>query len=231
MPAPAISTSGEELYSELKVTQPGDEQRGWPWRLFLGALGRVLGQLPDLVRDSDDGPGWSAVVDPDRTPDPAYTAQFNGVRLTQGASDAQHRQEIRNAAGLRRGGRDAQIDAAQLYLTGTRYVGVFERDGSAYRETVVTRSVETPMDPADTWATAGSMPWQAIPAASTWANVASTGGLPTRLWNALLSQKPAGLVMTLIVATAQLWIEATPGVTWATVNPALTWAGAQNTNI
>jgi hypothetical protein len=127
------------------VSQPGDEGRGWPFRLLVGALGFALGPLATIVRDMDAGPGWSAIVDPARTPSPRWTAQLNGVTLTKGAPDAQQRSEIVNAAGLTRGGVPQLVAAVQQTLsptTGT--VTVVEHYLGRYGVLVVTYAAQTP---------------------------------------------------------------------------------------
>jgi hypothetical protein len=37
-----------------------------PPQILVGAVAKALGPLFDIVRDTDQGPGWSAVLDPDR---------------------------------------------------------------------------------------------------------------------------------------------------------------------
>lgn len=144
MAVPDVPDAAEELLDELAVCQPGDEQRGSPFRLLVGAIAVALGPLHDLVRDTEDGPGWSAIADPDRTPDPQFTAQLNGVVLTRGASDEQHRSELRIGAGLRRGSPGALREAVQATLTGARQVTIIERDGDPYELLVISYEDETP---------------------------------------------------------------------------------------
>jgi hypothetical protein len=68
MARPAVPAVSETWYDELATTQPGDEARGWPFLIFLGGLGHTFGPLHDLVRDTDEGPGWSILLDPARCP-------------------------------------------------------------------------------------------------------------------------------------------------------------------
>lgn len=111
---------------------------------LLDSVGRQIDQVDELVRDSDSGPGWSALLDPDRTPVPAYLAQFVGVRIPGGVTDAQARALVVAQPATRRGTVQALEAAAQTTLTGSRYVEVIERDGGAYRITVRTYDTETP---------------------------------------------------------------------------------------
>lgn len=142
-----LAPAGQELLDEVGVCQPGDEARGGPLRLLLATLVHALGPLAEWVRDSDDGPGWSILADPDRTPSPAWTGQLNGVVVTQGASEEQQRQELHIAAGMHRGSIGAMREAVAATLTGSRQVRILERDGTAYEMTVITRTSET-SDPA-----------------------------------------------------------------------------------
>lgn len=114
---------------------------------LLDSVGRRLGEVDDLVSDSVDGPGWSALMDPDRTPYPAWTAQLVGVTIPGGTSDAGARALIKARPRARRGSIQTIKDIARLHLTGTKRVDVIERTTSAYTFTVRTYAAETP-DPA-----------------------------------------------------------------------------------
>src|SRR5437764_7240325 len=110
--------------------------------------------VEDLVRDTLDGPGWSALVDLDRCPDVAlpWLAQLVGVRLLPGSTPDEQRARIASTDGFRRGTRDAMIAAARATLTGAGTVILRERDGDpvaepidyAYRLTAITYADETP---------------------------------------------------------------------------------------
>jgi hypothetical protein len=180
MTRPIVSDTAELLYDELAVTQPQDEAAGWPLLILLAAVATAMGELPDVVRDTDDGPGWTSLMDPDRCPAFAlpYLAQFAGVRLTQGASEDEQRAEIANPPAFQRGTLAAMTAAAKRTLTGDDpFILIIERNGSPYRIGAVTRTTQTP-DPAVTLA-------------------------------ALLSQKPAGLILTHTVSDDALIDEGT----------------------
>ena len=110
---------------------------------WLDGPASLLGEVDDVVRDTDL-PGWAAEFDPDRTHRVRWTAQVLGVVVPASATDAQARTLIASRPSFRRGTVDAIVAAAQATLTGGRYVGVFERDGSAYRLRVQTFTDETP---------------------------------------------------------------------------------------
>lgn len=101
-----------------------------------------------------DVPGYSVFLDIDRCPAIAlpWLAQFKGVVIPGGLSEAEQRDWIRTAEGQRRGMTPALVAAGQRHLAGARTVRVLERvGGNAYALTAITRTSETP-DPATTLA-------------------------------------------------------------------------------
>jgi Phage tail protein (Tail_P2_I) len=205
---PASSGSwADELYARLAPIAYADGDNGWALLHFCSSLGTMFQPIRDLVRDSDDGPGWSALLDIDRCPDSylGYLAQLHGVSLLPqlaGQSDADYATEMRDwikrADGLNRGSADAIKAAAERRLTGTKFVEVIERDQDPYALTVVTRVTETP-DPAGTYQDA-------------------------------LSQKPAGLwPFQVITADLPVWQEG--DVTWDSVAAGVTWNSATTSDV
>lgn len=190
MARPTVPAVTEYWYGELAVSQPADEQLGWPFLIFLAGLGVAFGPLHDIVRDTPDGPGWSSILDPARAPVFAlpWTAQFAGVHLTPGASEAQQRAEITSPNAFERGSLKALELTAQRRLTGGRKVTILERDGSPWRTTVITYANETP-DPAATE-------------------------------RDVIAQELGGERITYVLAAGELWGEATstwdtaPAATW-----------------
>lgn len=153
MPAPASTGSfADELYEQLGPLAHADEEHGWALLHFLSAVGHPFQLIEDLARDSDLGPGWSALLDVDRCPAWAlrWLGQFVGVTVPpQGGQDpaaweADARQRIRNQEGQQRGTPAAIRAAAARYLTGTKTVILTERAGSAYRLAVRTLKSEVP---------------------------------------------------------------------------------------
>lgn len=171
MPRPVVSDTAEELYASLGPWQRRDTAIGEAtdeWRLLElceGLAGGLQG-VEDIIRDTDDGPGWSIVMDADRAPVDwlPWLGQFVGVRLPPGLSEAEQRARIKNTDGFQRGTPEALKAAARSYLTGSQSVFFIERYGSPYRLQVATLIAETP-DPAV-------------------------------VERALLEQKPAGIVLT-----------------------------------
>lgn len=151
----------DELYRRMLPLAYADEENGWALFHLCCVIGSMFQPIEDLVRDSDAGPGWSAIYDIDRCPSEGlpWLAQFRGVSLPPqiaGQSDEDYdlemRDWIRRADGMNRGGPDAIVAAAQRRLTGTKTVTLSERDGGdAYQLVVSTLDDETP-DPDGTLA-------------------------------------------------------------------------------
>lgn len=116
---------------------------------LLGLVDAIFGQIveiDDLVRDSDTHVGWGRLLDVNVAPVWAlpWLAQFVGVTPIFGLAEASQRLRIKEAAGFHRGSVKAIKAAAGQYLTGTRRVELYERDGSAWRFRVRTYASETP---------------------------------------------------------------------------------------
>lgn len=154
MARPVVTETSEELYDSLGPITDPDPDTDYQLLAFVAAVGDLLDRVNVLARDTDDGPGWSSLLDPDRAPSEGlgFLGQFAGVSLLNGLDDASQRLRVREAAGMRRGTVAAMQGAARQWLTGSRQVLVFERDTSPYHLTVRTYQAETP-DPASTEAT------------------------------------------------------------------------------
>lgn len=158
MSRPVVPDVAEVLYEELAVTQPGDNQRGWPLLIILGAFGTMMGRVAEVVRDNAQGFGWTMLLDPARCPAWAlvWLSQFAGVRRKVEAApdEATQRALITSPPTFSRGTRGAIKAAVALTLTGTRTVRLVSPvDGNPYRRAVITAPAETP-DPAATAAAA-----------------------------------------------------------------------------
>lgn len=116
---------------------------------LLALVDAIFGQIvevDDLVRDSDTHIGWGRLLDVDVAPAWAlpWLAQFVGVTPIFGLDEASQRLRIKEAAGFSRGSVSAIKAAAGQYLSGTRRVELYERDGSAWRFRIRTYASETP---------------------------------------------------------------------------------------
>lgn len=198
MSRPAVEPFTEKIYAALAPLAREDEALGWPLLTYLNSIGRMEQPIEDLIRDTDEGPGWSALVDVDRAPAEAlgWLAQFVGVTVRAGLSESEQRELIRAVVGFNRGTLASILSAMQPHLTGNKTIIVRERDGSAYRLTIITRTDETPDSGA--------------------------------VLDAILSQKPAGIKLTYTVLAGQDWTELVGShADWAAVVAAYpTWDDA-----
>ena len=147
MPAPVLAPLAADIYHQLALLVPEDSANDWPFANYIAAL-MLPGEIVESwARDTDDGPGWSTIVDLDRCPEFAlpWLAQAKGVVLPPSLLSSQWRDWISQARGLQRGSTASLIDAGQRHLTGTKSVRVLERVGpSVYDLTVITRPAEMP---------------------------------------------------------------------------------------
>jgi hypothetical protein len=151
VPLPTLTPFAGELYSRTQPLAARDTENNFAWAVFCVALATMFDPY-EFVRDTPQGPGYSSLLDIDRAPASGlgWLAMFAGVIDQYSLSDTGQRQLIDATAGFNRGTVAAIMSAAQSHLTGTRRVGLFERDGNdPYALRVVTYSAETP-DPAQT---------------------------------------------------------------------------------
>lgn len=195
----------DELVEELQPFIDADPEGGRDVRALLAGVAAMAEPVSSIIRDSDAGPGWSALVSPTRCPAEwlPYPAQIVGVDLPAGLSEADQRVLIQAQPGLVRGSLTAQIVAAQLTLTGTRTIIPQERYGSAWRQRFITRPGETP-DAAKTLA-------------------------------ALQSQKPIGMIIVHDIFDGITWADlaARSGGTWTwqdTLDHFTTWGDVRLNN-
>lgn len=152
-----------------------DAELGFPLFNFIDVIASQFAAIDVLVRDTDEGPGWSQVFDLDRAPDAVlpFLGQMVGVAVDPEIGPDRQRIQIRAESGFDRGTPAAIINSAKRYLTGAQHVDLTERapdqDGieQAYQLVVTTYRTETPN--------------------------------PAQVASALLSQKPAGIVLTYTV--------------------------------
>lgn len=141
-----INPVGEMLYASLEAFADKDQENEWQLLRFCEAIGGMFDEVNDLVSDTEEGIGWSKVVDVERAPEKwlGWLAQFVGVTLIAGLADAAQRQRITETDGFKRGKPSAIQGAARSALIGTQTVYLVERHGSPARTTVATLPAETP---------------------------------------------------------------------------------------
>jgi hypothetical protein len=183
MPAPLLSSFAQGLYDALAPLARDDASNNYALAWYCAAIGTMLQEVEDYARDTTvdgvDAPGWSGLLDVNRAPSKGlgYLAQFVGVTLLPGLSDAAQRDRIRQTDGWNRGTPAAIRGAAQQYLTGAKTVVLRERDVAAsasdpaYGLSVITYTSQTP-DSAKVLA-------------------------------AIQAQKPAGIILRYVVRTGQ----------------------------
>jgi len=185
-PPPATLTPdsyAERLYAMLEPLARLDSTTGWSLLTYINALGLEFQLVEDWVRDTPDGPGWSLLMDLGRCPDVAlpWLAQFAGVRLLPGSTPADQRARIASTDGFNRGTRQSLIGAARATLTGAQTVVFRERNGAALGH---------PASPDYAYYL-------------TVLTYDSQTPDPTATLNALLAQKPGGIVLDYRTAPGQ----------------------------
>lgn len=144
---PVVSPITEDAYASMGPWARRDTADArWDVLILVESWGQQLQIVEDIVRDTDDGPGYSILLDADRTPEEwiPWGMQFNGVRPRDGLAVEEQRARWKSTDGFSRGTPGAIVGAAQQYLTGTKTVYLVERHGSRYRYTVTTIDTETP---------------------------------------------------------------------------------------
>jgi hypothetical protein len=170
------------MYRMLLPLTQSDPSYSWSLLTFVNAATLAYEQVEQWVRDTPEGPGWSLLLDVNRCPPEAlpWLGQFVGVRLLKGATEEQNRERIVATDGFKRGTPAAIKGAAQATLTGNRSVFMTERDH----------------DPADT------------PNYAYYLTVQTYTGQtpnPTATLNAILAQKPGGIVLTYRCTVGQIY--------------------------
>lgn len=117
---------------------------------YLDAGTQTLGKVDDIVRDSEDGSGWTGVLDVDRVGHDQlpFQAQFAGVQFPDGLTDAEKRDYIEAHPRFDRGKLSKLKEAIEATLSGTKRAMVNERAGSAWRLDILTHPDDTPDEDA-----------------------------------------------------------------------------------
>lgn len=142
---PVVAPISEEVYEGLTTWARADHDV-WDLLIYVDAMMKTLQPIVSLVRDTEQHEGWARLLDVDAAPSEAlpWLAQLVGVMPLKGLSDEAQRLRIKEAAGWQRGTPAAMRAAAQQFLTGSRLVEIYERDGSPWRFRIRTYLRETP---------------------------------------------------------------------------------------
>jgi len=195
----APDTFAERLYVMLAPLAQSDPDLGWSLLILLNALGAMYQLIEDWVRDQPQGPGWSLLLDINRCPDEAlpWLAQLVGVRLLPGSTPDEQRARIAATDGFRRGSPAAMVGAAKATLTGSQTVVLRERDGA---------NMGYPNSPESAYCLTV---------------VTYQGQTPdqTATKNAILAQKPGGILLNYLTEVGQDWQTVhDSNASWAAVN-------------
>lgn len=192
------SDTAELVYADLGPLSAADESGDL--HTLVEALVDPLDVVEALVRDTDDGPGWSVVLDVDNAPAALlpWLAQWVGATLPPLLTEAEQRAYLKDTPGPKRGTVAYLTAIAAPFLTGTDKVTILERDTSPYHFTY--RVYLTEM---------GGRSYNALKALyatyDAWEATAPTyadgGTAAVALEAAVRAAKPAGLQMTFQVAT------------------------------
>jgi hypothetical protein len=175
-PAELLPTSyPARLYGMLAPLAQWDPNAAWSLLILVNAIGLPFQLVEDLVRDTPDGPGWSALLDVDRCPVEAlpWLGQLAGVRVLPDSSESAMRARIRSTDGFHRGTVAAMRAAALATMSEAGYLVFRERAGDPYVLDVISYADETPD--------------------------------PNATLQALLAQKPGGIVLNYSTATGQTY--------------------------
>jgi hypothetical protein len=144
---PVVSQAAEEMYESLKAIAADDADNNWIILLTCEALMRSnIQPIIELSRDTDQGVGWSKLMDLDRIRDEdlPYAAQFVGVTTNPASTPAENRDLIVTRPPWKRGRPATLLAAVQATLTGTQRIELAERDTSAYHATITVYRAQVP---------------------------------------------------------------------------------------
>lgn len=165
MAKPALTETGERLYSWLAPLFWTDEEHGWPGASFVSALAKMFDPAAEVIEPRNGKPGFATLLDPELCPEKwlPWLCQFVGIEVAlaeaiikQGKASTL-REWIKAPLMLQRGSVKGIEEAAKLTLTGTRSVFVFTRYlGEPFTVRVFTIESQTPSQ-SETRAAAESM--------------------------------------------------------------------------
>ncbi len=151
-----------DLYDRVQPLAYTDQENANALLALCFALSASAGDVDQIVADTDDGPGWSIVLDPVRCPAKylPWLAQLVGTTIPAQYGEAQARQQILTAPNHRRGTPQAIITAVRATLSDpiNGVVLLTERDGAPATYTVTTFNSQTPDPAATAAAVAASKP-------------------------------------------------------------------------
>ena len=145
MTRPTVSATAERLYLAMGAFTQQDEVHGWVLLKLCNVLTSSMAEIDALVSDTDSQDGWGPLFDPATCPARAlaWLGQLIGVVIPAGTPESTARDMVTHPTGWARGTPTSVRGAAQIMLTGSRYVLLNERTGGdAYALEVVVYSGE-----------------------------------------------------------------------------------------
>lgn len=138
-----LTATAEEFYSELEpaVTDDAHEMAD-----LVSGFAKPFEQVYDLANGGPEGYSpWAVIFDADDAPAWAlpYLANFAGVPVVEGWTEADLRYAIKNRPQLVRGTPDAIKAALLPYLTGTKRIFLKERTPTPYEYRIYSLASET----------------------------------------------------------------------------------------
>lgn len=239
IPPPTVAPATWDLYNRLGPIPyiPNDDgladaDLGYPLLAFLDGIGQIMQQTLDLFQDTDEGPGWSQILDINRCPTVAlpWLAQWVGVRFDQTQNtDATQRAAIQAEQGFNRGTVQALQAAAAKWLAPGQSIQIYERTPDPYSFTVV---ISLGQLAPGTYSQVSAE----YPTYAEWTAASSSYDTPAypqaQISAALMAQKPAGLLMTInIVAGATYGTQSGDYATYTDYQAALPTYGASITSL
>ena len=133
---PTVAQATTTLYDFLpEFVRDNDAAGGWQFLTWLDGIGQQQQLIDSLCRDSQEGLGWSTVMDVSKCPTYAlpWLAQFVGVRFTgvQLNNDYQMRSAILGKGNFARGSLQAIVAAVNSAIGNGGSVNIIERVNAA----------------------------------------------------------------------------------------------------
>jgi hypothetical protein len=161
MTDPPITQYAQDAYDYLQPLWADDDQRGFPLKTFIAALGEGQRQVEETARAQ---PGrdpfqqaWDVTVCPDYLL--PFLGQAVGVSVTAGLTADAQRLQIEAELGLRRGSIPNIIAAGEAQQTQPNRTTVIERVPDAWGIEIAYDPAYTPDVAAYTAAVTAAVPW------------------------------------------------------------------------
>lgn len=200
MSRPVVSAAGERMYVALAAYAGEDEANGWALLHRCEAMARMLAKPNDVLRADETGSGWRRTRDPDRAA--AWVLPWLAQHV--GIDDL--------PVGLAEADQRTLIRDAPGMRRGTPGVMI----AAAQRHLTGNRTVILVERDGGAYQLSVVTRTDETPD-------------PDAVLAAIISQKPAGIILSYSTATGEVWSEAV--ATWATVGSGVTWGDMTDTTI